>query len=133
MTARIRLLGEWTTLMAVLLAVLLLAAEHLAVPGIVTGPSMHPALHPGDLVLVDRWTYGHRPPRTGEIVLLRAPDGTPLVKRVAARTKDGRLEVLGDNPYESTDSRHFGPIPPTHINGRVVFRYWPPTRAGRIR
>ena len=32
---------------------------------------------PGDRVLVDRWTYRHRPPRLGEVVLLDAPTAGP--------------------------------------------------------
>jgi signal peptidase I len=33
--------------------------------------------------------------------------------------------VLGDNPYSSKDSRHFGPIPIRHIWARVLCKIWP--------
>ena len=38
--------------------------------------------------------------------------------------------VLGDNRPESRDSRMFGPVPVSEIEGRVLFIYWPPERVG---
>ncbi len=34
--------------------------------------------------------------------------------------------VLGDNPYNSKDSRQLGPIPMTLVWAQVLFRVWPP-------
>jgi nickel-type superoxide dismutase maturation protease len=103
----------------------------------VSGRSMVPALEPGDRVLVDRWTYRRRLPRPGEIVLLEDPaGGRRLIKRIArtlAAAGPGgprRLWVLGDNPPESEDSRRFGAVEPRLVRGRVVWRYWPPSRVG---
>jgi type IV secretory pathway protease TraF len=42
------------------------------------------------------------------------------------------VTVVGDNPAASTDSRTFGPVPPKLVRGRVVYRYWPEGRRGRI-
>jgi len=102
---------------------------------VVAGPSMEPTLAPGDRVCIDVWTYGRRAPRVGEIVLVTAPDGLPLVKRVAApppeaRVPPGSLWVVGDNRAASRDSRRFGPLPRSSVRGRVVWRYWPPGRLG---
>lgn len=45
-----------------------------------------------------------------------------MVKRVASVDVDG-VEVLGDNPVASTDSRTFGRIPLASIGWVVVRRY----------
>lgn len=41
--------------------------------------------------------------------------------------------VLGDNRAASTDSRDFGPVRATDIEGVAWIRYWPPNRFGWIR
>ena len=81
---------------------------------------MQPSLRPGDGLLVSTWLKA----RVGDIVVFRDPEwsSTYTVKRVLALTKDG-LEVRGDNPNVSRDSRHFGPVPRKLAVGRVVFRY----------
>ncbi len=97
----------------------------------VTGGSMRPALEPGDrLLLVRRCSY-----RPGAVVAVpdpRAPERL-LVKRVERVLPDGRLEVLGDDPSASTDSRAFGPVDPALVRGRAVWRYAPPERTGPVR
>ncbi len=44
----------------------------------------------------------------------------------------GRVFVMGDNSALSVDSRDFGTIPYGDIIGKVVFRYFPPKRIGRL-
>ena len=40
--------------------------------------------------------------------------------------------LMGDNRTRSTDSRHYGPVHRTSIEGRAVCRVWPPSRWGRL-
>ncbi len=40
--------------------------------------------------------------------------------------------VMGDNRSHSNDSRDFGPVPLELIEGKVLFRYFPISRFGRI-
>jgi signal peptidase I len=40
--------------------------------------------------------------------------------------------LIGDNREASTDSRDFGPVRRDRIEGVAAFRYWPPTRLGRV-
>ena len=95
----------------------------------VVGDSMRPALLPGDRLVVCRWS----PLRPGDVVALRDPrTGAPIVKRVECRAPGRALRVTGDNSGQSTDSRHFGPISHTEVIGRVVYRYSPPQRTGRV-
>jgi signal peptidase I len=35
------------------------------------------------------------------------------------------LIVMGDNRENSLDSRSFGPVPLSSLEGRVILRYWP--------
>lgn len=103
----------------------------------VVGPSMRPTLEPGDRLVVLSPPFGRCPwPEPGAIVALRDPrrQGRVLVKRVAAvDRRAGSIEVAGDDPSTSTDSRNFGPVPRSSIVGRVIYRYGPATRSGPIR
>ena len=97
----------------------------------VDGPSMLPALRPGDRVLVRRAPAGLRP---GQVVVARKPqfgrrwsDPVPpperpqwLVKRVHAVDGAGGLVLRGDNAAQSWDSRQWGPCPPDRVLGVVV-------------
>jgi inner membrane protease subunit 1 len=38
---------------------------------------------------------------------------------------DGHVWLEGDNPSNSSDSRHYGPVPASLIVGRVLCRVWP--------
>lgn len=95
----------------------------------VVGESMLPTLRPGDWLVVDSSAYEGKSPRRGDIVAVPDPrsPGRLLVKRVGG-TGDGGLELLGDNPGSSTDSRTFGLVPASEVQGRVVARYWPRPR-----
>ena len=95
----------------------------------VAGDSMRPTLEPGDRLVV--WSPG--PVRPGDLVAVRDPrdPARTIVKRVATVGAEG-VTVVGDNPAASTDSRTFGPVPRGLLRGRVVYRYWPEGRRGRI-
>ena len=85
----------------------------------VRGPSMSPALHDGDVVIV---RFG-APVRSGEVVLVRwlARPGQLSVKR-AVRAVDDGWWVRGDNPFGSTDSDALGPA---QVVAVVRARLWP--------
>jgi phage repressor protein C with HTH and peptisase S24 domain len=91
---------------------------------LVQGPSMLPALRPGDCLLV-------RPGsgvRAGDVVVARF-DARPdlLVVKRAVRPVDGRWWVESDNPAVTDDSRRYGPA---QVLARAVLRYWPPAGWG---
>ena len=83
--------------------------------------SMEPTLRPGDWLLVLRT----RRVRPGQLVVARHPSRPTLrlVKRISRRQAGGWW-LSSDSPYASAlDSRTFGPVPPSLIEGRVLLRY----------
>ena len=101
----------------------------------IEGPSMAPALLPGDWVLV----VTPRSYRAREIVVVEHPGrpGYEMVKRICGLpgdTIDGR--ALGEDEYwiegdfeqASTDSRQFGPVTTEALKAKVLLVYWPPAR-----
>jgi nickel-type superoxide dismutase maturation protease len=99
----------------------------------VVGDSMTPALAAGDRLVVLRMPGVRQPwPLVGDVVALHDPREPTrvLVKRVASVDRGaGTLEVHGDAPGASTDSRTFGPLRRTDLVGRAVYRYAPPERS----
>jgi nickel-type superoxide dismutase maturation protease len=95
---------------------------------------MAPTLLPGDRVLLLSGLGPLQPVvRVGALVAVvdpRAPDRL-MVKRVAG-FEGARVVVRGDNEAASTDSRHFGALDRGAVRGRVVYRYYPEARRGRL-
>lgn len=148
MTPR-RFLRDLTLVLVVAGGTLLAVTRWVAVPWVVKGDSMEPALRDGDRVVVRIALSPRSAPPTGTIVVFSGPRDEMLVKRVArdplsgsgtipdaALAPDSPLEstflVLGDNAPRSEDSRAFGRVPLHRLRGRVVWRYWPPSRWGAI-
>ena len=94
------------------------------IPVKVAGPSMLPTLRPGDRLVVDPKAA----PRPGDVVVVRRTDGLEIVKRVRSITEAG-VELAGDNPEASTDSRMTGPVPPEQVIGVAKAIYWPTPRS----
>jgi nickel-type superoxide dismutase maturation protease len=101
----------------------------------VEGRSMSPTLQPGDWLLVDPEAYAEAALAIGDLVLVPDPrePARLLVKRVAEVHDGGReLIVAGDARDASTDSRAFGSVTASTVQGRPWFRYWPIRRMGRV-
>lgn len=57
----------------------------------------------------------------------------PLVEStVPIQLGAGQYFMMGDNRNNSDDSRNNGPISETDIEGRVLFKLWPPSRMGSL-
>jgi signal peptidase I len=119
----------------------------------VTEASMLPAIAPGDWLIVNPRQRAW--PRPGSVVVFVDPFGEGLsIKRVAAgpgervRFADGYLTLAPDEAWlladanEGTtaaagfpppvDSNRFGPVALDRLVGKVLFRYGPLRRFGRI-
>ena len=114
---------------------------------------MLPGIAPGDWLLLDP-TVRRWPPRGSVVVFRQPPRDLLAVKRVAALPGErveyagGYLELGGDEAWllgDATpaataaagfgppiDSTTFGPVPLDALVGRVLFRYGPLRRIGRI-
>lgn len=99
----------------------------------VAGPSMRPALQPGDLLVTLPARLGLRPVQVGDVVVAIDPAGREVVKRLTAlpgewadvmdgplRVPLGHVAVRGDDAGTSTDSRHYGPLPESSVRATGV-------------
>ena len=114
---------------------------------------MVPAILPGDWLVVSPLVTGW--PRVGAVVVFREPLGETLaIKRVAARGGDrvpyagGYLILEPDEAWllsdadekaaaaagsgPPIDSQRYGPVGAEGLVARVLFRYWPLRRFGRV-
>lgn len=92
----------------------------------VHGPSMLPALWPGDLLVTVPAAWWRLRPGLVVVVADPADAGHRVVKRLTRVGPDG-VEVRGDNPAASTDSRTWGVLPDRAVR-RVALRRWPDVR-----
>jgi nickel-type superoxide dismutase maturation protease len=89
--------------------------------------SMEPAFCPGDWLVVRRTMIPGRPPRlrAGQVVVARHPErpGLLIVKRAVRRDPDGWWLASDNAAAGAVDSRAFGAVPASSIEGRVLLRY----------
>lgn len=84
----------------------------------VRGNSMLPSLKEGDRVLLLKTSIA----KEGDVVAAKIPGTGIVLKRVRGVSANGYC-LFGDNPSESTDSRHYGAVKKENILGKMVFRY----------
>lgn len=110
---------------------------------------MQPTLNEqGDVVMTEGISPRLRRLRIGDIVVATKPTApnVSILKRIRGKggdtvhVSDGIGEVTrvkipedhvwlqGDNDAQSTDSRHYGPVPQALVRGKVWVRVWPPNQ-----
>lgn len=119
------------------------------------GPSMQPTLNPlGDILFTEYITPRLLGVKAGDVVVAAKPTDPnvsvlkrvrgmpgeeiwvhPIGKKAPIKLKvpDAHVWLEGDNRNQSTDSRHYGPVPLALVKGRARFRFWPPSQAGVLR
>lgn len=90
--------------------VALLREEEAGIPLRVSGTSMTPFLHPGDVVYLSRPV---RPVRVGDVVLFTRTDGSYVLHRIIKK-KAGFFLALGDAQYAPES------VPPERIHAVVT-------------
>jgi signal peptidase I len=76
-------------------------------------------------------------PQSYQLIIESLPDGwgeeLPFSGEFPPLTLgENQYFVLGDNRQASSDSRSWGPITRDQLVGRVIFRYWPLSRSGKL-
>ncbi|EEB19766.1 mitochondrial inner membrane protease subunit, putative [Pediculus humanus corporis] len=107
---------------------------------ICVGPSMEPTIYSENVVFTEHLSAHRQKIKRGDIVITKSPCNPKhyICKRVIGIPGDkvchkffssyvpkGHVWLEGDNKYNSSDSRNYGPVPQGLIKGRVVCRIWP--------
>ena len=64
-------------------------------------------------------------PYCQRIVSARKENATSNNPGATVIVPSNNVWVEGDNPLESTDSRHYGPVPEAALRGRITMQLWP--------
>ncbi|KAL1505616.1 hypothetical protein ABEB36_005140 [Hypothenemus hampei] len=107
-----------------------------------SGPSMEPTIYSDDILFTEHISTLSQTINKGDIVIAKCPTNPrqQICKRVVALQGEkiktgfasyevvpiGHVWLQGDNTTNSTDSRHFGPVPIGLIRSKAVCKVWPP-------
>ena len=118
---------EFIRATAIVLVVAFVLRAYAVQPFIVDGQSMEPNLHTSDYILVEKFSYYFRAPRSGDVIVFRAPERPDYnyVKRVIAGPGD-RVEIKNGNVYVNGSRLKESYIPtgePTFVSGTLDINY----------
>jgi nickel-type superoxide dismutase maturation protease len=87
----------------------------------VAGDSLSPKYEEGDFVVIATVPFFFNSFRLGDIIVFQHPVYGRMIKQVERISSDGSdLYVIGSHP-NSVDSRQFGPIPRSSVQGKVIW------------
>jgi signal peptidase I len=86
----------------------------------VRGSSLWPDFREGDYVLAAGVPFPVRKIKAGDVIVFRQPGYGTLIKRVERVLDNGQSFVVRGTQIYSSDSRNFGPVPRTHVSGKVI-------------
>lgn len=79
---------------------------------------MEPTLYEGDIIVYKPLRGRLHLLREDQIIVFTAKSSFQIVGRIKSITSS-EIEIRGDNEEASTDSRHYGAIPPESVEGIV--------------
>jgi signal peptidase I len=87
----------------------------------IRGHSLYPEYRDGDYVLTARVPFPSGKIKSGNVIVFRQPVHGLLVKRVHKVLDDGAAFEVRGTQIDSTDSRNFGPVPLSKVEGKVIW------------
>lgn len=87
----------------------------------VRGHSLYPEYRDGDYVLMAGVPFPSGKIKAGNMIVFRQPVHGLLVKRVQKVLSEGQAFEVRGTQIESTDSRNFGPVPLSQVEGKVIW------------
>lgn len=87
----------------------------------IRGHSLYPDFREGDYVLTAGVPFPSGKIRSGDVIVLRQPGYGMIIKRVHRVLEDGQALDVRGTQVDSTDSRNFGPVPLSHVAGKVIW------------
>lgn len=87
----------------------------------IRGHSLYPEYRDGDYVLTARVPFPSGKIKSGNVIVFRQPVHGLLVKRVHKVLDDGTAFEVRGTQIDSTDSRNFGPVPLSQVEGKVIW------------
>ena len=90
-------------------------------PFVVSGDAMSPTYNDGDYLLINKIDDSFE---RGDVIVFRHTKNQNqfLIERIAYVLSEDEYFVLGDNRLKSLDSRSFGPISRSSIEGKVFYK-----------
>jgi signal peptidase I len=83
--------------------------------------SMEPTLLPGDIILVDSWSYYNSPAEIGDVAVFRLPHSqATFVKRIID-SRENNFSAAGDNTAHTISKAGLSNIDNKYLRGQVKF------------
>lgn len=87
---------------------------------------------PGDHIVISDDGYVYRNNEKLEEPYLKDGATNQVGKFLDVVVPENSIFAMGDNRYESKDSRYFGCVPLDKVNGYVICRIWPLNKLGKL-
>ena len=89
----------------------------------IRGHSLYPEFQEGDYVLTAGVPFPSGKIKAGNVIVFRQPVHGFLVKRVQKVLDEGQAFEVRGTQIDSTDSRNFGPVPLSQVEGKVIWHF----------
>ena len=94
---------------------------------VVASESMEPTLEKGDIIIISKLAYDiigieYNVPKSSDIITFNH-NNEHLIKRIKDVNSQGKMFVIGDNENNSIDSRNFGYVRKSDLEGKAIIKF----------